>query len=344
MPDPRFFTRHGPFTLGEIAEMSGASLRSETDRARKVRDVAPLDAATSDDLSFIDNPRYGAAFAASRAGACLASPARAEQAPKGMALLLSESPYLAYALAAAAFYPEPRGVDDAAGETAAIDPTAMIGAGTRIAAGAVIGSGAEIGRDCDIGPNAVIGRGVAIGDGCRIGAGASLAFCILGERVRVFAGARIGEAGFGFAVGPAGFVSVPQLGRVMVGDDVEIGANTTIDRGSGPDTVIGAGTRIDNLVQIGHNVRLGRNCIIVSQVGISGSTTLADGVVVGGQAGFSGHLAIGAGAQIGAQTGVNRDIPPGARMQGTPAMPVRQFFRQVAYLDRMTKEKVRKDG
>jgi len=344
MPDPRFFTRHGPFTLGEIAEICDASLKSDTDRDRTVRDVAPLERAGAEDLSFIDNPRYAAAFAVSKAGACIANAERAGQAPPGMALLVSGAPYLAYARAASAFYPELQAVDDADGNAAAVHPTATIGAGTRLAPGVAIGPGAEIGRDCEIGSNAVIGHGVVVGRGCRIGAGASLAYCILGDRVRVYAGARIGEPGFGFAPGPTGFVTVPQLGRVMVGDGVEIGANTTIDRGSGPDTVIGAGTRIDNLVQIGHNVRIGRNCIIVAQVGIAGSATLEDGVVIGGQAGIAGHLTVGAGAQIGAQAGVNRDVPAGAKLQGTPAVTVRQFFRQVAYLERMLKEKVRKDG
>jgi len=341
MPDSRFFIRHGPFTLGEIAEISGASLLSGADPEHTVSDIAPLAEAGPDDLSFIDNPRYAADFVASKAGACVANAARAQEAPAGMALLLSETPYLAYARTATAFYPDTRVAD----MVAPIDPTASIGDGTRLAPGVVIGPGAEVGRDCDIGPNVVIGKGVVVGDHCRIAAGASLAYCILGHRVRLFAGVRIGEPGFGFAVGDAGFLTVPQLGRVMIGDGVEIGANSAIDRGSGPDTVIGAGTRIDNLVQIGHNVRVGRNCIIVALVGISGSVTLEDGVVVGGQAGIAGHLTVGAGAQIGAQSGINRDIPAGARLQGTPAVPVRQFYRQAAFLERLMKEKkVRKDG
>ncbi|MEE8333075.1 MAG: UDP-3-O-(3-hydroxymyristoyl)glucosamine N-acyltransferase [Alphaproteobacteria bacterium] len=341
MPDPRFFTRHGPFTLGAIAKISGASLLSDADLEYTVSDISPLAAAGPDDLSFIDNPRYAADFSASSAGACLVNGARAQEAPPGMALLLSETPYLAYARAATAFYPDIRPVE----AVAPIDPTASIGDGTRLAPGVFIGPGAEIGRDCDIGPNVIIGQGVVVGDECRIAAGASLACCILGKNVRIYAGVRIGEPGFGFAVGDAGFLTVPQLGRVLIGDGVEIGANTTIDRGSGPDTVIGAGTRIDNLVQIGHNVRVGCNCIIVALVGISGSVTLEDGVVVGGQVGIAGHLTVGAGAQIGAQSGVNRDVSAGARLQGTPAVPVRQFYRQAAYLERlMTEKKVRKDG
>jgi len=344
MPDPRFYDRHGPFTLGEIAEISGATLGAGADDARTVNDIAPLEQATANDLSFIDNPRYNAAFAESRAGACFVDAARVGQAPAGMALLVSKTPYLAYALAAAAFYPDVRAAASAGPEATSVDPAASIGEGTNVAPGAVIGARAEIGRNCDIGPNAVIGPGVVIGADCRVGAGASLAYCILGDRVRLYAGVRIGEPGFGFAVSGTGFLTVPQLGRVMIGDDVEIGANTTIDRGSGPDTVVGAGTRIDNLVQIGHNVRIGRSCIIVAQVGIAGSTVLEDGVVVGGQVGFAGHLNVGTGAQIGAQAGVARDVPAGARLLGTPAMPARRFFRQMAFLERLVNEKVRKDG
>jgi len=344
MPDSRFFAVQGPFTAAQLSEIGQATLNRGADAARLIRDVAALDVAGPDDVSFIDNPRYVAAFRASRAGACVVHPDRAGQAPAGMALLVSPTPYLSYARIASAFYPgtaPESGVDRAA----TIDATAVIGEETRIAAGAVIGKEAAIGRRCVIAPNAVIGPSVVIGDDCHIGAGASVHYCLMGDRVRIHAGARIGEAGFGFAsAGSDGFVSVPQLGRVLIGDDVEIGANTTIDRGSGPDTVIGAGCRIDNLVQIGHNVHLGRHCVIVAQTGISGSTTLEDFVVTGGQVGLAGHLTIGKGAQIGAQSGVMRDLPAGARVLGSPAVPVRQRMREVAILGQLAEKKADKDG
>ena len=174
-----------------------------------------------------------------------------------------------------------------------------------------------------------------MGPHCRVGALASISHAILGARVYVYPGARIGQEGFGFAVGPAGFVTVPQLGRVLLEDDVEVGANSTIDRGSTQDTVIGAGSRLDNLVQIGHNVRLGRCCIVVSQAGISGSTVLEDFVVVAAQAGLIGHLRIGAKARIGAQSGVMRNVEAGADVLGAPAIPVREFFRNVAVLRKL---------
>jgi UDP-3-O-[3-hydroxymyristoyl] glucosamine N-acyltransferase len=185
----------------------------------------------------------------------------------------------------------------------------------------------------------VIGQAVRIGDDTAIGANASLSHCDVGERTLIHPGVRIGQRGFGFAIDPAGHVRVPQLGRVIVGDDVEIGANSTVDRGAGPDTVIGDGTMIDNLVQIGHNVRIGKGCIIIAQVGIGGSTVLEDYVVVAAQVGIAGHLRIGSGAQIAAKSGIMRDIAPGAKMAGTPAVPVRQFFRQVAMLENMVRKK-----
>jgi UDP-3-O-[3-hydroxymyristoyl] glucosamine N-acyltransferase len=197
----------------------------------------------------------------------------------------------------------------------------------------------EIGPRCRVGPLAVIGGGVRVGADCRIGAHVSVSHALIGERVCLYPGVRIGQDGFGFAVGAEGFVSVPQLGRVVLEDDVEIGANTTVDRGSLHDTVIGAGTRIDNLVMIAHNVRVGRCCAIVAQAGISGSTVVEDQVMIGGQAGFSGHLRIGQRARIGAQAGVMADVPAGAEVVGSPAQPARAFFREIAVLRRLVRER-----
>ena len=205
--------------------------------------------------------------------------------------------------------------------------------------GAVVGAGARVGPRCRVGPGAVIGEAVVLGPDCRVGAGASVSHALLGARVYVYPGARIGQEGFGFATTAQGFLGVPQLGRVLIEDDVEVGANSCVDRGSAQDTVIGAGSRLDNLVQIGHNTRLGRCCVVVAQAGISGSTVLEDFVVIAAQAGLTGHLRIGRKARVGAQAGVMADIEAGQDVLGSPAQPVREFFRGVATLRKLTKRK-----
>lgn len=337
MADPRFFASRGPFSLKKLAEICDAEIGGTADLDAEFTDVAPLETAKADELSFLDNKRYVEAFSNSKAGACVARPEFAGRAPKGMALLLSPDPYRAYALIASAFYPPPPVIPEVSA-MAAVDPSASLGEGCEVQPGAVIGPGAEIGCRCRISSNSVIGPGVVMGDDCVVGPCASLSHCVIGDRVILHAGVRVGQDGFGFAPGPAGHQKVPQLGRVIISDDVEVGANTTIDRGTGPDTEIGAGTKIDNLVQIAHNVRLGRGCIVVSQVGISGSTQVGDFVMMGGQAGLTGHLSIGDGAKIAAQSGVMRDVEAGKTVAGSPAMPAREYWRQVATVAGLSKK------
>ena len=344
MADPRFFAVAGPFTLGQLAEIAGADIAGADATKNEIFvDVAPLSAAGARHVSFLDNRRYLDSFKASRAGACLVAADIVKSAPTTMRLLIAKDPYRAYARVAAAFYPPPPLVPGVH-PTAIIEAAAKIGEGSRVEAGAVIGTGAEIGRRCLIAAHAVIGPGVVLGDDCIIGPSASLSHCLVGARAIIHGGVRIGQDGFGFAMGPQGHLKVPQLGRVVIGDDVEIGANTTIDRGAGPDTVIGDGTKIDNLVQIAHNVRIGRGCIIVAQVGISGSTQLGDFVALGGQAGLTGHITLGAGARVAAQSGVMRDVEPGATVGGSPAMSQRLWLKSVATIERLAAgDKKRKD-
>lgn len=337
MADPRFFDRAGPFSLAELADLAGAALGANADPERQMDDVGPLHAAGAREVSFFDNRRYADSLAASAAGACLIRDADTGMAPSEMALLVTETPYLAFARVSRAFYPIPR-VEPGIAPTASVDPKAAIGPGCRIDPFAAIAAGVSIGPRCHIGPHVAIGRGVTIGEDVRIGPGCSLGHCVVGSRVQMLAGVRIGEDGFGFATDrdAGSHVDIPQIGRVLIEDDVEIGANSTIDRGAGPDTVIGQGTRIDNLVQIGHNVVLGRGCIVVAQAGISGSTTLGDFAVVAAQGGVAGHLRIGAGARIAAKAGVMRDVADGETVAGAPAVPIKQFFRRVATLRRLS--------
>lgn len=338
MADPRFFSVAGPFRLGEIAERTGACLLDEKHANRVMTDVAPLQEATEDKLSFLDNKKYVSYFRETKAGACFVRDDVVAHAPAGVVCLVHKNPYKAYAIAAQAFYPEPL-VNEYRAPSSVIDPSATIGENVSIAHGAVIGKGVRIGQRCQIHPHAVICDNVEIGDDCEIGANSYLTHCLLGDQVRLHPGVCIGRPGFGFAIDPAGYIRVPQLGRVIIESDVEIGANTTIDRGAGPDTVIGRGTRIDNLVQIGHNVRLGKGCVVVAQTGISGSTQLGDFVMTGGQSGFAGHLKIAAGAKIAAQSGVMRDIPSAEEVMGTPAVPMKQYMRQVTIMSKMAHRK-----
>ncbi len=315
MADPRFFKRAGPFTLAQLAEATGALLQG-TDCT--ITDIAPLETAAADAVSFFDNIKYLDAFRATSAGACFVKEKFAKQAPAHMQLLISENPYMAYAVTAQLFYP--------ASFSSSISPRAYLA------------EGVKIGQGCRIEAGAWIGDGVEIGDHCFIGANATISHALIGHRVMIHPGVHIGQDGFGFAPSAKGLLKVPQLGRVLIGDDVEIGAGTCIDRGAGPDTVIMDGAKIDNLVQIGHNCHIGRYAIIVAQVGISGSTRVEDFAQIGGQVGIAGHLTIGKGAKLAAQSGIMRDIPSGESYGGTPAVPIRDFHRQTTALAKLIKK------
>lgn len=333
MGDARFFVRSGPHALADIAS---TALGTAPAVEKMFTGVAPLQSAGPDEVSFIDNRRYATALEQTMAGAVIVQPQMQARVPSSSIAIVTASAYEGWARVAALFHPAPPprpGIHP----SALIDPDARVDESAEIGPCAVVEAGAEVGPGCRIGAFVFIGAGVSLGRDCRIGTHASLSHALLGNRVYIYPGARIGQEGFGFATTKTGFLSIPQLGRVMVEDDVEVGANTTIDRGSTRDTIIGAGTRIDNLVQIGHNVRLGRCCVIVAQVGIAGSTILEDFVQVGGQAAMAGHLRIGKNSQIGAQAGVICDIPAGSIMLGSPARPRKEFFRQIAILKRMTR-------
>ena len=334
MGDVRFFARSSPHALSAIAIAARGTVPS---LERMFSGVAPLQSAGPDQVSFLDNRRYASALEQTMAGAVIVHPDMLARVPDATIAIITLAAYEGWARVAALFHPMPP-LCPGIHRSAVIDAAAHVDASAEIGPYVVIEAGADIGPGCRVGPFVSIGKGVTIGQDCRIGAHASLSHALLGARVYIYPGARIGQEGFSFASTKAGFLSIPQLGRVIIEDDVEVGANTTIDRGSTRDTVIGAGTRLDNLVQIGHNVRIGRCCVIVAQVGIAGSTTLEDFVQVGGQAAMAGHLRIGEGAQIGAQAGVIADAPAGSILLGSPAQPRKDFFRQVATLRRMVQK------
>jgi UDP-3-O-[3-hydroxymyristoyl] glucosamine N-acyltransferase len=337
MADPRFYPAPQHVALSELIALTGAELRGgNADLVMK--DVAPLQTATAQDLSFFDNKKYLDSFTASKAGACFVSPEMADKAPKEMALLVTKNPHKAYALAAQKFYPEAALDKKSIASGAFVHETAKVGENCAIEHGVYIGKNVIIGANCRIQANSVIGDGVTIGDNTNVGTNCSLGFCQIGSNVRILPGVRIGQEGFGFAVDPAGHVAVPQLGRVLIGNNVLIGANTTIDRGAGPDTVVGDGCMIDNLVQIAHNVKIGKHVIIAAQAGIAGSTEIEDYVVLAGQVGIAGHLRIGRGARIAAQSGIIQNMDPGAEVMGTPAVPLREFLRQSMTLSQLVKK------
>ncbi len=338
--DPRFFQRTGPHSLAAVVDAARAEAPP---RRLMLTGVAPLHAAGPDEVSFLDNRKYLSALETTRAGAVIVHPDLASRVPATAVAIVTAEPHAAWARAVTLFFPVPP-AKPAVHPSAIVAADATIDPSAEIGPLAVIGAGARIGPRCRIAPLAVVGDGVVMGRDCRIGSHASLSHAMLGDRVAIYPGARIGQEGFGFAITPEGFISVPQLGRVVIEDDVEVGANTTIDRGSLRDTVIGAGTRLDNLVQIAHNVQLGRCCVVVAQVGISGSTTLDDFVMLGGQAGLTGHLRIGRGAKIAAQSGIMTDVPAGAEYMGSPAEPMRSYLRGVATLRKQARRDTKKTG
>ncbi|ODN71150.1 UDP-3-O-(3-hydroxymyristoyl)glucosamine N-acyltransferase [Methylobrevis pamukkalensis] len=344
MPDPVFFRPARTFTVAEIAALVKGRVAAGDPEA-VITGVAPLSEAGEGQLTFLDNPRYLADFRATRATACICGTKYAAQAPEGVAMIVAASPYRASAMVVQALFPDATRLTGAFGNSgihpaAVVHPDARLEDGVCVEPGAVIGPRAEIGSGTVICANAVIGHDVRIGRDGYVGAGATVMFALVGNRVIIHPGVRIGQDGFGFAMGPSGHMKVPQIGRVAIQDDVEIGANTTIDRGANRDTIIGEGTKIDNGVQIGHNVVVGRHCVIVSQSGISGSSTLGDFVALGGQAGISGHLRIGTGAQVAGNSGVASDIPAGEKWGGSPAMPLRQWMKGVRTLRKLAAKAV----
>ncbi|HEY1752368.1 MAG TPA: UDP-3-O-(3-hydroxymyristoyl)glucosamine N-acyltransferase [Caulobacteraceae bacterium] len=335
-PDPRFFETLPATTIGALAAMTGAACDTAA-AALPIDGVASLVRAGAGQVAFLTGKRFAGEAAATQASACFVGERDAALLPEACVRLISRAPHAAWAMASESLH-RPRRLDAAA---PAVHPDAHLEEGVSVGHGAVIGAGAEIGAGTDIGPCAVIGPGVTIGRGCRIGPGAVVQYALVGDRVTVAAQVVIGEPGFGVTPGPRGLIDVPQLGRVIIQDGVSIGAHTCVDRGAFDDTVIGENTKIDNLVQIAHNVVIGRNCVIAGHCGLSGSSVLGDGVQLGGRVGLADHVSIGDGARLAAASGLMHDVPAGETWMGVPARPIRQFFRETAWV---TKAAGRRDS
>jgi UDP-3-O-[3-hydroxymyristoyl] glucosamine N-acyltransferase len=329
-------------SLKEVAAIAEAELPAHADPAAPVRGAAPLEDAQRDDVAYAESGKYADALAQTRAGVCLVPSRLIEAVPAGSIALVCRQPHLAFARVVTRLYPEAAGPTSSFGERgispqALVHPTAKVGEGVVIDPGAIVGPGAEIGAGSRIGAYSVVGPDVRIGRDCALAAQVNVIHAVLGDRVVLHPGVRIGQDGFGYAMTPQGHTKVPQLGRAIIGNDVEIGANCTIDRGSSRDTVIGDGTKMDNMVHIAHNVVVGKHCILVAQVGIAGSTTLEDFVAVGGQTAIAPHLRLGQGVQIAADAGVMTDVPARGKWGGSPARPMRHFFREYHTLKKLAR-------
>ncbi len=337
MADSVFYTLSCAVNVADIAQLTGSELLTKQFADRKIEQLASLDNATSDSLVFLEGKKNETALRNLKAAAVICAEAQAGLIPEGIAVLVSRSPQRDFAAVGRKLFEQavhPRSLLGIPGisENATIHPTAEIEGTVTIEPGAVIGANVSIGSGSTISANSVIGAGCKIGRDCIIAPNVSVTYALLGNRVYLHPGVRIGQDGFGFVPGPAGLEKVPQLGRVIIQDNVEIGANTTIDRGSLSDTVIGEGTKIDNLVQVAHNVKIGRHCVIAAHTGISGSVTIGDMAMIGGRVGLADHINIGSRVQIAAASGVMNDIPDGERWGGLPARPLKQWFRDIATL------------
>lgn len=333
MPDPRFFQSLPPLSVSDLAERVGGEVVRGGDRM--ISAVAPLSVAENGDAAFLGDRKFLAALQATRAGCVIIPEAARDSVPDGCALVISNEPQAVWARASLLLHRALTLDEVETFEQAAEDDT------VRLSPGVVLGRGVRIGRCTTIGANTVIGPGVQIGRDCVIGANVSVGFALIGDRVKLYSGARIGEAGFGAAGSKTGPIDVQQLGRVIIQDGVTVGANSCIDRGAYDDTVIGENTKIDNLVMIGHNCVIGRNVLMAALTGLSGSVTVGDNVMFGGQAGVGDHITIHSGARVAGGAGVLADIPAGETWSGYPAKPIRQSLREAIWLAKQVTSKAR---
>jgi UDP-3-O-[3-hydroxymyristoyl] glucosamine N-acyltransferase len=344
MAQPTFFEQPPPSTLADIAALAGAHLVDPLRADQEVKGLASLDEAGPMHLGFFDNLKYADQLASTKAGACLVSPRFEANVPAHVAVLCAAQPFRAFVQVARELHRDalrPQSWFGYAGiaPSAVIDPGAHLEDGVIVDPLAVIGADVAIGAGTVIGAGAVIGAHVKIGRDCNVGAHTAIQCALIGNNVLIHPGCHIGQDGYGFVFfGPDGHLKVPQTGRVLIQNDVEIGAGTTIDRGSLRDTVIGEGTKIDNQVQIGHNVTIGRHCLLAAQIGLAGSLTIGDNVALGAKVGINNNLKIGDGALVTAMSAVKDDIPPNGRWGGHFAKPTKQWFREIVAVERLVRD------
>lgn len=342
MTEPVFFVPSRRFTAGEVANLTGSVLSNPAYSETPIETIAAADDGAGNALVFVDGKRNAAMMSKLTAAAVLCPAEIADLAASGVAVLVNPRAQQAFAMVGrllfpAAASPAPMTSETGISRHAHVDATARIEGGAIIEAGAVIGPHVAIGSGTVVAPNAVIGASCQIGRDCYIGPNVTVQYALIGNRSVILGGARIGQDGFGFVPGARGPERMPQIGRVIIQDDVEIGSNTTVDRGAMADTIIGEGTKIDNLVQVAHNVRIGRGCVIAGHCGLSGSVTLGDFVMLGGRVGIADHITVGDRVQVAASSGLMYDIPAGERWAGMPAQPMRDFFRELSAIRAFTK-------
>lgn len=327
MTDTRFFPRMQPLTLGDVAAMADGELING-DPATEITGVSAVEDAGPGDMVSVHNRRYKRYIESSKAGLVLTTPELLAGLSPESAVIACDQPYLIFALAGAKLFVEWPEVRPGVHPRAIIDETATVDPGAMICAGAVIGANVEIGAGTKVGANTVIEDNVIIGKGNWIGANSSISYAIIGDNNLIHSNVSLGNRGYGFTAGPTGIVNLPQYGRVIIGNGVELGAGTVVDRGSVRDTTIGDQSKLGAMVSIGHNVQIGRLCTIVSQVGIAGSTTVEDMVMIGGHAGINGHITLKQGSKIGPFTPILRSTRPGQEVLSYPPLTAREQLRR----------------
>ena len=342
MSDNRFFEKSGPYKLKELSDIIKGKISSSNFEDILIDDISSLNLANSKSISFFSNLSFSEELKNSSAGACIIKEEHKNFASEGMPLIFVEDPYLGFALISQKFYPKElnqdylSGVKD--GQESGVSKTAVIGKNSVIEKGAVIGDLVNIGNNTFIGSNSVIAANVQIGENCFIGANVSITHSIISNNVIIHNGTCIGQDGFGFAMTSSGHEKIPQIGLVEIDDNVEIGSNCTIDRGTSENTLIGRGTKIDNMVHIAHNCIIGKNCILTGMVGLAGSTILEDFVVMGAKSGATGHLTIGKGSQVAAKSGITKDLAPGKKWAGWPAKEMDEWKKELINIRKLSKK------